>query len=145
MNRGHSARKIILLSLIFLSLSFVFASPIREYASTNYTMQSSIQYFFVQGSQPTNSYYQMTVTAWASNPAVIPSHVAVNYWLTYDGNVYYNHGCSLNYSPGQHSNSCTFTVPFKGNGEYTFYATFKDNSGNIVAQSIVDPMIEPEW
>ena len=114
-------------------------------ATTTYPMQSGIQYSFIQGTQATNSYFDMTVSAWASSSSVIPSHVAVNYWVTVNGTIYYNHGCSLNYNPGQLSNSCSFTVPFKGNGDYWFYATFQDNSGKVVAQAIVDPLIEPEW
>ena len=145
MNRIYSARKIALLSLVFLSLSFVLASPLREYASTSYPMQSSIQYSFVQGTQATNSYYEVTVTAWASSSSAIPNHVAINFWITYNGSVYYNHGCSLNYNPGQLSNSCSFTAPFQQSGDYCFYATFTDNSNNVVAQAIVDPHIEPEW
>ena len=83
-------------------------------------------------------YFQMTVSAWASNSAVIPSYIAVDYHVTVNGTVYYNHGCSLNYHGGQLSQSCSFTVPFKGNGDYWFYATFKDNHGSVVAQAIND-------
>lgn len=108
-------------------------------------MQSTVVWSFVQGTQATNSYFDMTLTAWAPNAAVIPNHVAVNYWVTVNGSTYYNHGCSLNYNTGVLSQSCAFTVPFKGNGEYMFYATFTNNAGGVVAQAIVDPLIEPEW
>ncbi len=146
--RSWDKNRVALLSCFFLILAISVGggSIISSSATTTtYPMQSSIDYSFVWGTSVTNSHWDMSVAAFSSNTSIIPSHVAVSYWVTYNGTVYYNHGCSLNYATGQTYASCSFTVPFKGWGDYWFYATFKDNSGKIVAQSLVDPLSEPEW
>jgi hypothetical protein len=125
--------------LVVLSLGL---GSVVSVADQTYPLQSSVAWSLVWVTTPSNSHFDMTVAAFASNASVIPNHVAVSYWLTYDGSKYYNHGCSLNYANGRTYDSCSFTVPFKGDGEYVFYATFKDNKGNVVSQSIVDPFIK---
>ncbi len=147
--RQHSkALMVSLLTVVVISsLLAAVRSPIVASADTvsNYPMQSSISWSFVQGTSPANSYFQIQVAAWGTNSSLIPSHLSVSFWITYNGIIYYNHSCSLNYSPGQTYSSCSFTAPFIDNGEYVFSATFTNNAGHQVAQSTVDPRIDPDW
>lgn len=142
-------RMALILSLILVSIFAlgVFSSRAASAESTvsNYPMQSSLQWTFVQGTTPANSYFEITVAAFGSNPSLIPSQVYVSFWITYNGMLYYNHACLLNYNSGQTSASCSFNAPFIGNGDYTFYATFFNSAGHVVAQNITDPRIDPDW
>lgn len=148
MKQHSKALMVSLLALIAISsLLAAVRSPIVASADTvsNYPMQSSISWSFVQGTSPTNSYFQIQVAASGTNSSLTPSHLSVSFWITYNGITYYIHGCSLNYSPGQTYSSCSFTAPFIGDGEYVFSATFTNNAGHQVAQSTVDPRIDPDW
>lgn len=139
----------LMLSLILVSISALGAirTPSASAASSlsTYPMQGSIVWSFYQGTSPSNSYFEFTVGASGANAAFIPSHISVSFSISYNGTVYYNHGCSLNYLPLQTSASCSFTAPFHGDGEYAFSATFTNNAGNIVAQNTTDPRIDPDW
>ncbi len=39
----------------------------------------------------------------------------------------------------------TFSVPYSGQGDYTFSATVKTTSGTLLLQTTLDPRIDPDW
>ena len=134
------------LSIAILPSSSAESLPVTQYSQL--PLSSSLTWNFVQGTNAGNSYFTMEVTVYGNSP---PSHVALTYSLYYmpEGATTFkdvqNHGASLNYGNGVTSQSVSFTIPFKGPGTYIYVANFKDNSGKMVAQSIVDPKIEPLW
>ena len=146
--KGSILKIALILSLMLVSICALGASrtPSSSAASSATSpMQGSISWSFFQGTSPTNSYFIFTVSAGSAEASLIPNHVSVSFSISYNGTVYYTHGCSLNYLPLQTSASCSFIAPFHTNGEYVFSATFTDNCGKIVAQSTTDPRIDPDW
>jgi hypothetical protein len=140
--------KKVLLTIVAI-FAFLSLSAIPAARAASYPLQSSVSWNFVQGTNAGNSYFNMQVTVSGTNA---PSHVAMNmglFFIPLDANAnwtnVWNHGASLNYNTGVTSQSVSFTIPFKGAGEYLFVANFQNNAGQMVAQSIVDPKIEPEF
>jgi hypothetical protein len=146
-NSSRIRKTALLSALATFGFLFLFALPTARAASL--PLQSSLTWNFVQGTNAGNSYFNMELTVWGDNA---PNHVALTYSLYYiptGSNANWtdvqNHGASLNYGNGVTSQSVSFTIPFKGSGEYLFVSTFENNAGQLVAQTIVDPKIEPEY
>ena len=83
----------------------------------------------------------------ASDGKLPPSNLGVIFSLSVNGTVYYTRECTF---PGAGANPslgpCNFQAPTNGPGDYVFMATFsKGYGGTILAQAIIDPLIEPEW
>jgi hypothetical protein len=134
---------------VIATLSFLSLVAIPTASAATLPLQSGLAWNFVQGTNAGNSYFNMQVAVWGKDP---PSHVALNMGLYYipsglnqNWTVVWNHGASFNYNAGATNQSVSFTIPFKGAGEYLFVANFQNNAGQPVAQSIVDPKIEPEF
>jgi hypothetical protein len=146
-SKNHNLTVALVLGIASVFVLSSLALPMARAAS--YPMQSSLSWNFVQTQDEGSSYFNMALSLWGKNP---PSHVALTYSLYFipmGSNANWtdvqNHGASLNYGNGVNNQTVSFTIPFKGPGEYLFVSTFKDNSGNLVSQSIVDPKIEPMW
>lgn len=46
---------------------------------------------------------------------------------------------------GSGSVSYTFTVPYAGNGSYLFVGSIYTTSGSLLAQTSIDPRVDPDW
>jgi hypothetical protein len=143
------------ISTLMIGVAFLFvvsslALPMaRADSQASYPLQSSLSWNFVQSHDAGSSYFNMNLTLTGNNA---PQHVALTYSLYYipqGSNANWtdvqNHGASLNFNTRQTSQSVSFTIPYKGAGEYLFVSTFENNAGQLVSQSIVDPKIEPEF
>jgi len=53
-------------------------------------------------------------------------------------------GCTVD-PQGKLISSCSFNVPFQGWGDYLLIGSVYGTNGTLLAQTGIDPMIEPEW
>ncbi|MHB8568349.1 MAG: hypothetical protein ACYC7D_14350 [Nitrososphaerales archaeon] len=130
-----------LLALLFLSANLGLTAS----AYSGNQIHSTVSYNFVKGSDPASSYFILTVSATVNNGDAFAKHqLQVQSWGKVNGTGFATATCSLRFSEDQLTDSCSFTMPFAGSGNYGFYALVSANH-KILSFSVIDPLIEPEW
>jgi hypothetical protein len=101
-------------------------------------------YTFVPGIESASGHFVVTAAGIPVNTLLAPQEVTVHLSAWDSGNVYFSGTCVLTRMVGTYL-PCSINVPYEAGGSLQLGATFTGNSGNIVAQGIIDPLLEPSW
>src|SRR5579875_1234676 len=147
---GKKASTSIIVAIFALAMLFVLpmsaASPSSAYSTTsNYPVEATISWVFVPGTAITSSFYIVTANGIALQPLSAPNQVLVHFSAWSNGKLYFSSSCIMTRSLGLTYLPCAVTIPYEAGGSLTLGATFTNNSGQIVAQGIIDPLLEPSW
>lgn len=146
-NLSHAAnltsrKSIAVLSLSILAILFLSSNlGLVVAAQSASQVQANIDWQFMQGSTPQNSYFVITVNVTSSSLGTY--HVLAS--GTHGSTPLDRQSCMVSLNNGQTTQSCTFTLRFAGSGHYDFYASVTGQHGQTVAYTSVDPLVEPEW
>ncbi len=123
----------------------ILPAGLRPTSASGYPVQATVSYVFVQTSDVTSSYLKITFGGIVLNPALAPSEVVVSYSIAVNGVLYYSNGCVIYHLTWLTYTPCSVTVPYHASASYLLTATYKNHSGQLVADLIIDPLAEPEW
>jgi len=145
--RNPTARKVELIAISLLALIFLCSNlGVIVSAHSANQVQSAISVNFHQGSDPSDSYLNVTVSATVNNGVAFANNpLSVQGWAALNGTVVGYGSCTLHYSVGQDTSSCVYQIPYAGNGHYWLNATISDSHGKALSLAWTDPPIEPEW
>ncbi|HZW55294.1 MAG TPA: hypothetical protein VFF30_03315 [Nitrososphaerales archaeon] len=151
-DRQSLSKKSVLLLLLMVS---VLALPAFVHTSTSaYTIVSTKGIYNVETYHlldlvaPTPSYVVVNDTALA-NPLLgghLPPTVSIVLSSSYNGGAAENIlGCTAHTQLGGTLAECSFDIPFHGYGDYLLIGSVYGANGQLLGQTGIDPLIEPEW
>jgi len=108
-------------------------------------VENVITYNIIQAISPTPSYITVNETASTLLAKPLPQNLRLVLSSSYNGGAPSTVlGCTATpYT--SHIAGCTFQVPFKGWGDYLLIGSVYGSNGTLLAQTGIDPYIEPEW
>jgi hypothetical protein len=136
--------------ILMLAMS-VFAIPLFVHTSSSaYTASTSqvnnvLLYNLIYLVSPTPSYVQVNQIAFTLPPGTLPQSLTLVLASSYNGGSAETiYSCTVATS-GQVATRCSFNVPFQGWGDYLLVGSVYGSNGALLAQTGIDPHIEPEW
>jgi hypothetical protein len=145
-----------LLVLLLLCLPFVAHMSSSAYSSSSHGSESNHNHRHTLSSPGTTTTASISLSYMVSKSEILvtlsardaqfPSQIVVSM------SAYYNNA-STPYSVqsvtlstnGAGSFSYTFKVMFSGNGNYLFVGGICSTSGSLIAQTSIDPRVDPDW
>jgi len=134
---------VLVISVLIMS-SFVRTSSSALSISTS-GVENVVTYNLLSRISPTPSYITVNETAFTLLGGPLPQNLQLVLSSSYNGgspNTIV--GCSVN-TGGSSITQCSFQVPFKGWGDYLLIGSVYGSNGSLLAQTGIDPLIEPEW
>jgi hypothetical protein len=133
-----------------LVISLFAITAIPKTSSSGYTVTSSIvvntvTYQIIDLISPTPSYVTVNEAAFTLLGGPLPSNVSLVLSSSYNGGTPSTVlGCDVN-PHGSSVANCSFHIPFNGWGDYLLIGSIYGSNGSLLAQTGIDPLIEPEW
>lgn len=145
---SKQTRKI--LPVVLLVISVVAMPAFVRTSSAAYTVSSTglenvLTYNLIQAVSPTPSYVTVNETVLDLLLKPLPQSMELTLSSSYNGgspNTVL--GCTVT-PHGSLISGCSFQVPFKGWGDYLLIGSVYGSNGTLLAQTGIDPLIEPEW
>lgn len=150
MNSLSQPRRALRLPIIALVIAVIAMPFAVRTSSSALTLSSSgvenvVTYNILQAISPTPSYITVNEAAISLLPKSLPSSLELVLSSSYNGSspttVF---GCTVN-PQASLITSCSFNVPFQGWGDYLLIGSVYGSNGTLLAQTGIDPLIEPEW
>jgi hypothetical protein len=144
-------RSLARVAIIALVMAVV-AMPLAVRSSSALTLSTSdvsnvVTYNILDLLSPTPSYITVNETAFTTlllHP--LPQNTKLVLSSSYDGGSPSTVlGCTIVNPTNAPIGTCSFQVPFKGWGDYLLIGSVYGSNGTLLAQTGIDPLIEPEW
>lgn len=138
-----------LLPIIALVISVV-AMPAFVRTSSALTLSTSgvenvLTYNLLSAVSPTPSYITVNETVINLLGAKLPNTLTLSLSSSYNGDSPTTVvGCTVD-PQGKLISGCSFQIPIKGWGDYLLIGSVYGSNGSLLAQTGIDPLIEPEW
>src|ERR1017187_7780401 len=132
-----------------LVISLFAISSIPRSSSSAFTVSSSIvvnpvTYQVIKLISPAPSYVTVNEAAFTLLGGPLPQNMNLVLSSSYNGGASNTIlGCNVN-THGSSFSNCSFHVPFKGWGDYLLIGSVYSSNGTLLAQTGIDPIIEPE-
>jgi len=140
---NRQAQTLIVLVISLFSISAVPRSSAVTASSS--IVVNSVTYQVIKLISPTPSYITVNEAAFTLLGGPLPQNVNLVLSSSYNGGAPNTIlGCSVN-THGSHFANCSFQVPFKGWGDYLLIGSVYGSNGTLLAQTGIDPLLEPEW
>jgi hypothetical protein len=149
MNAIESRRYRKLIPMLALVISVV-ALPVFVRTSSALTLSSTgvenvLTYKLIDLLSPTPSYITVNETVLDILLKPLPQTLELSLSSSYNGGSPSTiTGCTVN-THGSLISGCSFQVPFNGWGDYLLIGSIYGTNGSLLAQTGIDPHIEPEW
>jgi hypothetical protein len=149
--QNRQSRKVIPFMVLIISVmalpAFVRTSSSALTLSTS-GLSNVVTYNILSAVSPTPSYITVNETVINLDYLLgdkVPSSVTLGLSSSYDGGSPTTIvGCTVD-PQGQLLSGCSFQVPFHGWGDYLLIGSVYGTNGTLLAQTGIDPLIEPEW
>jgi len=139
-----------IIPLVLLVISVVAMPSFVRTSSSAYTVSSTglenvLTYNLIQAVSPTPSYVTVNETVLDLLLTPLPQSLELTLSSSYNGGTPNTVlGCTVT-PHGSLISGCSFQVPFKGWGDYLLIGSVYGSNGTLLAQTGIDPLIEPEW
>jgi len=146
--RSRHSERLVPLIVIVISVvampAFVRTSSSALSLSTS-GLENVLTYNILSAVSPTPSYITVDETVINLLGSPLPSQLTLGLSSSYNGGTPSTVlGCTVD-PQGKLISSCSFQVPFKGWGDYLLIGSVYGSNGTLLAQTGIDPLIEPEW
>jgi hypothetical protein len=139
-----------LVPLLVLAISVLILPAFLHTSSSALTISSSgltnvVTYSLLSKVSPTPSYITVNETVISLLLKPLPQSMRLELSSSYNGgspNAIL--GCTVT-PQGSLISGCSFQVPFHGWGDYLLIGSVYGSNGTLLAQTGIDPVIEPEW
>lgn len=136
--------------IIALVISVLVMPSLVRTSSSAMTLSTSgvenvVTYNLINLVSPTPSYITVNETAFTLLGGPLPQNLQLVLSSSYNGGAPNTVvGCTVS-TAGSSLSTCSFQVPFKGWGDYLLIGSVYGSNGTLLAQTGIDPLIEPEW
>jgi hypothetical protein len=135
----------ILLVLTMFAVPMFFHTSSSAYTASTSQVHNLLLYNLLYLVSPTPSYVQVNQIAFTLPPGTLPQSLTLVLASSYNGGSAQTvYSCTIA-TNGQITTSCSFNVPFQGWGDYLLIGSVYGSNGVLLAQTGIDPHIEPEW
>ena len=138
------------LPILLLIISVLAVPTLNRTSSSAATVSTSgihnvLLYSVVGLISPTPSYITVNELALNLFSKPLPSQLTLSLASSYNGGAP-DPALSCTVAPqGSILSNCSFHIPFKGWGVYLLIGSVYGSNGTLLAQTGIDPVIEPEW
>ena len=134
-----------ILVISLFAISVVPRSSSSAFTASSSIVVNSVTYQAINLVSPTPSYITVNEAAFTLLGGPLPPNLNLVMSSSYNGGAPNTIlGCSVD-AHGDSVANCSFQVPFKGWGDYLLIGSVYGSNGTLLAQTGIDPLIEPEW